>query len=252
MQFTNETTSDGVVERDFTVGDIPGVLWTPESGASGGPLILIGHNSTFHKRAPGVVGRARHYVTTYGFSAAAIDAPGHGDRPRSDQDKRWDDARDRARAAGEPLGPVVADYYGSLAERAVPEWRATLDALQSLPEIGSEVGVGYEGMTLAAAIGIPLVAAEPRIGAAVIGGIFAWESLLAAARQITVPIQYLVAWDNPVLDRQCGFDLYDAFSSEQKTLHANPGGQHQIPRFEVDDAARFFARNLGAGAVGRT
>lgn len=244
LQFTSEASVDGVVERDFTVGDVPGVLWAPESGPSDGPLILIGHGSGFHKRAPGVVGRARHYVATYGFRAAAIDAPGHGDRDRSEQDTRWDEARERARAAGESLGPVVAEYYGSLAERSVPEWRATLDALLALPEIGPDSGVGYEGMTLASAIGIPLVAAEPRIGAAVFGGIFAWEPLLEAARRIGVPIQYLVAWDDPVVDRQCGFDLYDAFCSERKTLHANPGGNHQVPRFEVDDAARFFGRNL--------
>lgn len=33
-------------------------------------------------------------------------------------------------------------------ERAAPEWQATLDALQALPEIGSEVPVGYGGATL--------------------------------------------------------------------------------------------------------
>jgi len=29
MRFTSETTSDGVSERLFTLGDIPGVLWSP-------------------------------------------------------------------------------------------------------------------------------------------------------------------------------------------------------------------------------
>jgi NTE family protein len=36
-----------------------------------------------------------------GFTVAAIDAPGHGDRPRSDQDQRQADAIRRAPAAGE-------------------------------------------------------------------------------------------------------------------------------------------------------
>jgi len=60
-----------------------------------------------------------------------------------------------------------------LAERAVPEWQATLDALQELPEIGTEGPVGYGGgITLGTAIGIPLTAIEPRITAAIFGGGF--------------------------------------------------------------------------------
>ncbi|MFC9859972.1 MULTISPECIES: hypothetical protein [unclassified Streptomyces] len=34
-------------------------------------------------RLPRLVARARHYAAQYGFAVAAIDAPGHGDRPRS-------------------------------------------------------------------------------------------------------------------------------------------------------------------------
>ena len=51
----------------------------------------------------------------------------------------------QARAAGEPVGPIVVRYNAHLAERAVPEWQATLDALQELPEIGAEGPVGYFG-----------------------------------------------------------------------------------------------------------
>lgn len=29
LRFTAESSSDGVLERDFTVGDVPGVLWSP-------------------------------------------------------------------------------------------------------------------------------------------------------------------------------------------------------------------------------
>jgi hypothetical protein len=31
LLFTATTSSDGVVERDFTVGDVPGVLWSRPS-----------------------------------------------------------------------------------------------------------------------------------------------------------------------------------------------------------------------------
>jgi hypothetical protein len=73
--------------------------------------------------------------------------------------------------AGEPIGPIVTDYNSSLAERAVPEWQATLDALQALPQIGTGSPIGYSGIALASAIGLQLTAIEPRITAAVFGGV---------------------------------------------------------------------------------
>ena len=43
MQFTSEQRlDDGVLEREFILGEIPGVLWT--SGSAPAPLILSGHN----------------------------------------------------------------------------------------------------------------------------------------------------------------------------------------------------------------
>ena len=59
MRFISEQRLDyGVLERDFTLGEIPGVLWTP--GCAPAPLILMGHNGGLHKRDPRLVARARH------------------------------------------------------------------------------------------------------------------------------------------------------------------------------------------------
>ena len=157
------------MERSFTLGDITGVLWSPTSRSGHVALVLLGHGGGQHKRAPGVLARARHYVTACGFAAAAIDAPGHGDRPRSEADEQRSARIRQSRAAGEPIGPAITRYNAVLAARAVPEWRATLDALQDLAEIGPGGPVGYWGMSLGTAIGVPLTAAEPRITAAVFG-----------------------------------------------------------------------------------
>jgi hypothetical protein len=245
MHFTAETSSNGVIERNFTLDDVPGVLWSPASGVDGAPLILLGHPGGLHKEAPGLVARAYHYVTACGFTVAAIDAPGHGDRPRNTQDERWVAALLHARVAGEPMGPVIEEYNPSLTERHVPEWQATLNALQALPEIGTEAPIGYGGMTLASAIGLPLTAIEPRITAAVFGGVFVYDALTEAARQITVPIEFLLPWDDEEIERDTGLALFDAFASKEKTLHANPGSHHQVPWFEVENSARFFLRHLG-------
>src|SRR5215469_16151066 len=129
LRFTAETSSNGVVERDFTLGEVTGVLWSPASGPDHAPVVLMGHGGGLHKKAPGLLSRARHCVTGFGFTVVAIDAPGHGDRPRSAED---DLARDDLRQAvaegdNEAFKSVSLRYGTSLAERAVPEWQATLD-----------------------------------------------------------------------------------------------------------------------------
>ena len=244
LLFTAQTSADGVLERDFTVGELPGVLWSPSSGSAGAPLVLMAHSGGMHKRSPGIVARARHYVTTCGFTVAAIDAPGHGDRPRNARDQEWVADLRRAQAAREPIGPIVIDYNSSLAERSVPEWQTTLDALQALPEIGAEAAIGFGGMTLGTATGLLLTAIEPRITAANFGGVFVYDALIEAAGQITIPIEFLLSWDDAEIDRQSGLALFDAFASKEKTMHANPGRYNQTPRFEIDSSARFFLRHL--------
>jgi pimeloyl-ACP methyl ester carboxylesterase len=238
MQFTSEQRlDDGVLEREFTLGEIPGVLWTP--GSAPAPLILSGHNGGLHKRESRLVARARH-AAGYGFAVAAIDAPGHGDRPRSAVDEQHRADLRRAMAAGEPVDEIVDAFIVPLVEKAVPEWRTTLDALLSLPEIGGPVG--YAGM---AAIGIRLAVVEPRISAAgFFAGGFVPGALREEARQVTIPLLFLLQWDDVGNDRRLALDLFDAFGSREKTLHANLGGHAGTPWFEVDDGARFFARHL--------
>jgi pimeloyl-ACP methyl ester carboxylesterase len=88
MRFTSETASNGVSERLFTLGDIPGVLWSPAAATGSRPLVLLGHGGGQHKQVQGLVARARRYVTACGFAVAAIDAPGHGDRPSTEHRAR--------------------------------------------------------------------------------------------------------------------------------------------------------------------
>ncbi|MQY07492.1 hypothetical protein ACRB68_55930 [Actinomadura sp. RB68] len=234
-----------MVERDFILGDVPGVLWSPVSGAERAPLVLMGHGGGTHKKHPAMSGRARLLVDGCGFHVAVLDAPGHGDRPRTAHDEAEIAELFRARAAGEPEGPIVVRYNDHLARLAVPEYRTLLDALQELPEI--EGPAGYWGINMGTAIGIPFVAAEPRITAAVFGQ--HWPDALAEkAKQITVPIEFDLQWDDEHISREEGLALFDAFASKEKSLHVNSGGHKELPRFEADSAVRFFARHLGEAA----
>ncbi|MDQ0808304.1 pimeloyl-ACP methyl ester carboxylesterase [Streptomyces sp. B3I7] len=245
LQFTAESSSNGMLERDFTVGGIPGVLWSPASGAADrAPLVLMAHGGGNHKKHPAMSGRARLLVTGCGFHVAVIDAPGHGDRPRTAHDEAEIAELFRARAAGEPESPIVVRYNDYLAELAVPEYQATLDALQELPEIGTDGPVGFWGINMGTAIGIPFVAIEPRITAAVFGQ--HWPDVLAEkAKQITIPIEFDMQWDDEHISREEGLALFDAFASKEKSLHVNSGKHKELPRFEADSAVRCFARHLG-------
>lgn len=244
MHFTTTTSSNGVIERTFTLDDVTGVLWSPESGSDDAPLILTGHPGGLDKKATGHLSRAHLLVTTNGFHVVSIDAPGHGDRPRSASDQRLVTAFRQARADGSPsFGRILADYGASVAERAVPEWQATIDAIQGLPEIGKCARIGYSGTSLASAIGIPLTVAEPRIAAARFGWASEHSTLLEAARQIVVPVEYLLPLDDDEIPREFGLTLFDAFASKDKVLHAFPGGHDRVPTDGRLDT-RFFSRHL--------
>ncbi|MGW3917424.1 alpha/beta hydrolase, partial [Streptomyces sp. NPDC005070] len=144
--------------------------------------------------------------------------------------------------AGEPVGDEIIDALVlPLVEKAVPEWQAALDALLSLPEIGGPVG--YSGGVIS--IGVRLAAIEPRIvAAALFAGSFVPRAIVEEARQVSIPLHVLLQWDDEGNNRQAALDLFDAFGSKEKSLHANMGGHTGVPQFAGDAAAQFFTRHL--------
>ncbi|MDH6455761.1 MULTISPECIES: alpha/beta hydrolase [unclassified Streptomyces] len=245
MHFTSQQRlDDGVLEREFALGEIPGILWTPEAASASAsvPLILLGHPGLgLHKMYPRLVARARHSAAE-GFATATIELPGSGNRPSWPAlDQARADLR-RAMQAGEPLSDEIIDALVlPLVDRATPEWQAALDDLLALPEIGGPVG--YSGGVIS--IGIRLAVVEPRIVAAgLFAGSFVPRAMFEEARQVTIPLHVLLQWDDEGNDRQAALDLFDAFGSKEKSLHANMGGHTGVPQYAGDAAAQFFARHL--------
>jgi dienelactone hydrolase len=243
LHFTSEQhLDDGVLEREFTLGEIPGILWTPASAPAPTPLILLGHPPLgLDTMYPRLAARARHAAAD-GFASATIELPGSGKRPR------WD-AAEQARAdlrrtlqTGAPVSDEIINALTlPLVDTAVPEWQTTLDALLELPGIGGPVG--YSGGVIS--IGVRLAAIEPRITAAVLfAGSFVPRATFEEARQVTIPLHVLLQWDDERNDRQAALDLFDAFGSQEKSLHANMGGHTGVPQYAGDTAAQFFTRHL--------
>jgi pimeloyl-ACP methyl ester carboxylesterase len=257
VDFVGEINEKGVIEQRFDLKVesemVPGILWRPAAEPEGVPTILIGHGGTQHKRAPNVLGLARRFVRHLGFAAVAIDAPGHGDRVTDPEAAAAQRRNLEQRIASGPTGrpfeipPDQAKAWVERTTRGVAEWKALLD---DLPSVGLTGPYGYWGVSMGTAIGLPFVASEPRITAAVLGlaglgnrpGQQAFE---AAAKSLSIPILFVFQWDDELMNRESGLALFDAIGSEEKTMHINPGGHVQTPLFERDDYDLFFKRHLG-------
>ncbi len=258
MHFTQERVEEGNVRRysfDLTVADaqVPAVLWVPDGAKGPRPLVLMGHGGSQHKKTPGIVARARQYAKRLGYATLAIDAPGHGDR--ISREAAADLARNvGARVRGEAPATIDPERLREMVRRsakAVPEWNAALAAVQQLDFVGSSERVGYWGVSMGTAIGVPFVAQCKTIACAVFGlaglrpGASEFE---AAAKAITIPVEFVFQWEDAVAPREHGLALFEAFASKEKTMHINPGGHLDIPRFEGASWERFYERHLGVAA----
>ena len=258
MEILSEVAELGVVEERFDLlvdGEIvPGIRWRPEGVGRSHRTILIGHGGTQHKRVPNVLGLARRFVRHLGYSAVALDAPGHGERsadPRAGERRRQAiQARIAKRPKGEEIAfdPEEAKEWIERTTTAISELRALVDNLEAEGE-GTQ-RYGYWGVSMGTAIGLPFVATEPRIRAAVFGlaGLEnrpGSERFEQSARGLTIPVLFILQWDDELVGRKSGLALFDAIGSGEKALHVNPGGHVEIPPFERDAYEEFFLRHLG-------
>jgi dienelactone hydrolase len=205
--------------------------------------VLLGHGGGLHKEARYIGWIARRLASQLGCAAAAIDLPLHGERTPAAEvglsplERRSLMGLDAWRARNdEATGQAVSD------------WRATLDAVQGLPEVG-QGPVGYYGLSMGTRFGVPLAAAEPRITAAVLG-LFGYSaatgprSFAEAIRRVTIPVLFLLQWDDELFPRENGLALFDLLGSSRKTMHANPGGHLEVPPGELRAAFQLFRRHL--------
>jgi dienelactone hydrolase len=253
MDVVSTVSEHGVTEQrvDFpgTAGVVPGIVWLPEGASGPRPVVLLGHGGTQHKRTPNLLWLARRLVLHQGYAAVAIDAPNHGERVPPEE-RGEDRAALRARLGVEEWLRRIS----SASEQIVADWRRTLDAVQALPEVGADEPVGYWGVSMGTRYGVPLLAAEPRVTAAVLGlgGVGPEpeaDAFRAAARSITISLLFVLQWDDELVNREHGVALYTAFGSAEKTMHVNPGRHVAIPEHEGDEWERFYARHLGRASV---
>lgn len=239
--------SRSVSERPFFVarGDekIPGILWRPEESSASLPLVLMGHGGKSEKRNPTSLAMARRFVRRHSVAVCAIDAIQHGERgPIID--------------TGD--GPPQKEYLdlwkrADTFDRMNADWAATLDALLATGEFDAG-RVGYWGLSMGTVLGLPFVASEPRIRAAVLGacglsgssatrGHFV-ERHRRDAPRLTCPVLFMVQWDDEIFDRDGALELFDLIGSRDKRMHVHPGKHGAFPREAADATREFLAERL--------
>lgn len=233
----------GVRHRGFVLHGggrmVPGALWTPPDAVPGAglPLVLLGHGASGSRYQGYIRSLGRSLAADFSIAAAAIDGPVHGAR-------REDGGRDGQRAFLDFAAAWSSD--ASLTERMVDDWRHTLDALLDVEGIAGPVG--YWGLSMGTILGLPFVAAEPRVSVAVLGLMGATgptaERLRLDARRVTCPVLFLVQWSDELFPRATAFELFDLLGSRDKTLHANPGAHGEVPDHEFQWSARYLVRRL--------
>ena len=232
--------SQGVREQRFDVDcegrRVPGILWMPADATELGPVALLGHGGSLHKRADYILATARRLVRHHAVSAIAIDGPGHGDR-------RADGGTDRER--------VRSDFEGAwkatdVTDQMVADWKAALDAAQAALGEGP---VAYFGLSMGTMMGVPLIAAEARVRVAVLGLMGIWGPnggrMAEDAPRVLCPVRFLAQWDDEIVPRERALELFDRLGTRQKSLRAHPGRHVEVPPDEMRAVAAFLASHLG-------
>ena len=120
---------------------------------------------------------------------------------------------------------------------------AVVRSLDAVPAVLAEHPgpVGFWGISQGTRVGLPLLAAEPRIAAAVLG---LADGPIASAPLVTAPVLFYLQSDDELLSPDACRRLFEALGSVDKTLVENPGGHLDLPRSTVEESADWLDRRL--------
>jgi len=226
--------------REFTLTvagrPVPTRVWSSTLRAGPSPLVLVGHGGSGHKASQLVIDIAEPLVRHHGFVVAAIDGPVHGARRAV-----FDD--------GVAVRQEFRDLWvkGQSIDGMVNDWQAVIDVLCQLPEVDAGA-IGWYGISMGTAYGLPLVAANQNIKAAVLGmwgtSRVASERLVIDAADIHCPVLFQQKADDEFFTSEGQTELFDAIASSNKTHRLYPG-LHTDPKDEqLRDIEAFLVQHL--------
>ncbi|KAA0996145.1 hypothetical protein FVF58_50395 [Paraburkholderia panacisoli] len=234
------TDSGSISELEFTMPCnetvVPGVLWKGRINSDRVPLILLQHGGSGHKQDEANRDLGTRLVSALGCLVAALDGPVHGSRAAAPSD-----------AAATQAAFRESWTKGTHTESFVDEWTAAIDALVALPYVDAE-RVGWCGVSMGTAFGVPICAKCPVIRSAVLGK---WsinqrgsQHLVAMAQEIRSSVLFVQHWDDEFFDRSGTHELFDALGTSDKRMYAYPGGHHHRTEEELNAYIHHFQRSL--------
>jgi alpha-beta hydrolase superfamily lysophospholipase len=228
-----------IIERTGTVSVsdrlVPWVSWSP-AGPPPETLVLIGHGASGDKYENYVVALG-HSLAKRGVASVAIDGPIHGGRRSGD-------------SATMPFFDFAARWSSdaTLTDCMIDDWRTVLDLFLRDGSVSPTAAVGYWGLSMGTILGLPLVAAEPRITACVLGLMGATgptkERIVNDAQAMRIPTMFLVQWDDQLFHRRDAFELFNLIASSDKILIATPGNHGAVTGETFKRSAEFLINRL--------
>ncbi len=235
IDWNDATDSRGNVTREFRLvregkRDITGAVWLPATLTPGSTLMCFGHGASGDRYQSPIPQLATRFVKEAGLPVLSLDGPVHGLRQVGD-------------------GGRTAFFPEFVRESAITdmteEWQVAVSEIQQLPEIG--VGpLAYFGLSMGSIFGIPFVASRSDVTVATLGLIGVAsdfphdEELMQASAQIDMPVLFLMQLEDELFTREGYLKVFDAFPSNDKRLHANPGLHPEVPAEELDFAFEFL------------
>ena len=144
---------------------------------------------------------------------------------------------------------MLWERAGSGIDAMNADWRAVIDRLCLDERIDAE-RIGWVGVSMGTAYGLPLVAIERRIKAAVLG---MWglsfvnsQRLGEEAAQIACPVLFQQKWDDELFTRDSQIALFGNLGCTEKWLNVYPGPHVRMHGQQLDDAEKFLVTRLSS------
>ncbi len=243
IQWSDAKDSKHNTTREFRVQrvgmrDITGALWLPKAGA-GKTLICCGHGASGDRYQAPISHLAERFVSA-GLAVLSLDGPVHGLRQVGDGGR----------------GAFFPEYQrdNSLIDMT-NEWACVVELVKAETGISN---LAYFGLSMGSLFGIPFIASRADVRVAAIGlmGVEAdfphGETLLADAARIECPILFLMQLEDELFSRQGCLDVFDAFASKDKRLHANPGLHPEVPEEEINFTFEFMLAHINGSQPKKT
>jgi len=222
------------LEIPGTGDSIPASLWLPEDHHSRA-VVLLGHGLGVDRHHEYNL-RTAALLTAEGCSVLAPELPLHGER------------RPEEPADGDAVVSSWQAYWAGGGVQALKEeWSdAQSYAIDRFPGMP----IGYFGLSLGTQYGIPFLADNEEIEAAVLG-LFGSRPrpqtrvMNEYASSVSCPVAFIKQADDEIHPSETADHLFGSLGSTTKNMIAGPGRHADVPQANMQLAVQFLMRHLG-------